>query len=198
MERPERREAPPLPAEALERLSEVDESAIEAFLRRLEAAGVEHEVRGHEPARHARHLASLCGVALHEAARATLFYSDGAAVLGVVPADRKVSAPVLRALLGVADLRVLRGDRGVGRVGWANLPGAAGVLPAVPGLFRASCVVDARLTMDGTPKLVFALDPGRSVRISAADYVRAAGARIERFTGTTRLLPEGGMVDDGT
>ena len=124
-----------------ERLRRVCPSALADFLGALADAGIPHEVRAHEPARHARHLASIWGVPLHQAARATLFYADGDAVLAVVPADRKVAAPRLRTLLGVADLRVLRGDRGVGRAGWINLDGEPGALPAVPALYGARALV---------------------------------------------------------
>jgi prolyl-tRNA editing enzyme YbaK/EbsC (Cys-tRNA(Pro) deacylase) len=169
-------------------------SAAEQFVARLRALGIAHELRRHEPARHARHLAALWQAALPEAGRATLFAADAAAVLCLVPADRKVSAPRLRDLLGAADLRVLRGDRGVGRIGWLNLPAPPGALPGVPGIYGARCLVDERVL--ALARLIVALDPGRSVRLRPDDYVRASGAAVARFTGSTRLLAGGGMVDD--
>ena len=81
-------------------LTAFDPGAEERFLAALAAAAVPHELREHEPPRHARHLAALWGAALHQAVRATLFFADGTAVLGLVPADRKVSAPRLREVLG--------------------------------------------------------------------------------------------------
>lgn len=149
-------------------------------------------MREHEPARHARHLASLWGAALPEAGRATLFYGDGKAVLVVVPADRKVSAPVLRELLGAHELRVLRGDGGVGRLGWHGLEGALGALPAVPALYGAPLYVDERVLTQR--RLIVALTHGRSIELAPLDYVRLAGGTVAQFTGLTRLLPEGGMV----
>ncbi len=176
-------------------LAGVDGSAIERLLECARQDGVAIEIRTHEPARHARHLAALWGAALSETGRATLFYADGSAVLGVVPAGRKVSAPVLRAVLGVEDLRVLRADRGVGRLGWRNLPGEPGALPAIPALYGARCYVDERVME--LSAIVLALDPDRSLRIAPADYARLVGATVARFSGTTRLLPEGGMIDEG-
>ena len=129
----------------------VDPAAPAALRRRLTDAGEPYELRAHEPARHARHLAALWSLPLDEAIRATLFYASPQAappgpgsapadvpapVLVLVPADRKIAAPRLRELLGAAELRVLRADRGVGRVGWRGLPGAPGALPAVPGPLR--------------------------------------------------------------
>jgi prolyl-tRNA editing enzyme YbaK/EbsC (Cys-tRNA(Pro) deacylase) len=172
----------------------VDPGAPAAFLQALIAAAVPHELRHHEPARHARHLAAVWDIPLSEAGRATLFVADGAPVLVLVPADRKVSAPRLRDLLGATDLRVLRGDRGVGRAGWHGLPGDPGALPAVPGLYAASCLLEARV-MD-LPRVVISLQPGQSLSLSPADYGRRTQATIASFTGSTRLLPEGGMVTE--
>lgn len=154
--------------------------------------GVPHAVRAHAPLRHARHLAQVWGVALAQAGRATLFGADAGPVLALVPADRKVSAPRLRGLLGATDLRVLRGDRGVGRVGWAGLAGEPGALPAVPEMYDAECWVDERvLTLT---QIVVTVEPTRSVALAPADYVRLTDARVAAFTGRTRLLDEGGMV----
>jgi prolyl-tRNA editing enzyme YbaK/EbsC (Cys-tRNA(Pro) deacylase) len=119
---------------------------------------------------------------------------DGAPLLAVVPADRKIGAPRLRTLLGATELRVLRGDRGVGRVGWAGLPPPPAALPAVPAIYDAECMVD-ELVMR-LPRLVVALDGTRSMGLAPADFVRLTQARIGRFVGTTRLLPAGGMVED--
>ena len=177
-----------------ERLRRVFPPAAAQFLRDLAAGGAPHELRTHEPARHARHLASIWGVPLGQVGRATLFYADGESVLVLVPADRKVGAPRLRDLTGAADLRVLRGDRGVGRVGWAGLDGDPGALPAVPVLYGARCLVERLVLEHG--RLVIPLAPGQSVALAPSDYVRLTGARVGRVAGTTRLLPEGGMVDD--
>ncbi|MGH2351134.1 MAG: YbaK/EbsC family protein [Chloroflexota bacterium] len=184
-----------LPARVLAGFAAVDRTAPDRFLLRLAAAGIPHERRRHEPARHARHLAAIWSVALHIAGRATLFYADGAAALAVVPADRKVAAPRLRNLLGASDLRVLRGDRGVGRVGWRGLPGEPGALPAIPDTFHARCLVDELVL--NSPRLVISVDAGRSVALAPADYVRVVGAETARFVGATRLLPGGGMVTEG-
>jgi prolyl-tRNA editing enzyme YbaK/EbsC (Cys-tRNA(Pro) deacylase) len=165
------------------------------FLERLAAAAVPHELRTHEPPRHARHLAALWQRPLPEAGRATLFYADGGSVLAIVPADRKVSAPRLRLVLGKADLRVLRADRGTGRIGWTNMPEPAGALPGLPGLYDAPGYVDERVTL--LPWVIVALLRGRSVSLSPQNLVRITGARVASFTGTTRLLPEGGMEDEG-
>ena len=93
----------------------VDPAAPAALRRRLTDAGEPYELRAHEPARHARHLAALWSLPLDEAIRATLFYASPQAappgpgsapadvpapVLVLVPADRKIAAPRLRELLG--------------------------------------------------------------------------------------------------
>ena len=187
------------------RLGSIDVGAVQRFLAAARAAGVEHEVRSHEPERQGsrpaagprggtRHLAAIWGAPLHEVGRATLFSADGAAALVVVPADRKVSAPRLAAVLGAATLRVLRGDRGVGRLGWPPLPGEPGALPALPALFGARGYVEELVLH--SPHLVIALGGGRSVRLRPDDYVRLTGARVARFAGSTRLLPDGGMRDE--
>lgn len=165
-----------------------------AFLQALKDAALPYDLRHHEPARHARHLAALWNIPLPEAGRATLFAADGVPVLALVPADRKVSAPRLRDFLGVTDLRVLRGDRGVGRAGWHGLPGDPGALPAVPDLYGARSLVEARVL--DLARVVISLQPGQSVGLSPADYTRLAQATIAPFTGSTRLLPEGGMVTE--
>jgi prolyl-tRNA editing enzyme YbaK/EbsC (Cys-tRNA(Pro) deacylase) len=182
------------PDPAFLHLSAVDSAAPARLLEAVRRAGLRHDLRDHEPARHARHLAALWGAALPDATRATLFYADGRAVLVAVPADRKVSAPLLRQVLGAQELRVLRGDRGVGRLGWHNLPGPPGAVPSVPALFDAPLYLDERLV--ARPHVIIALSPERSLRLSTAEYVRLTGASVARFTGPTRLLPEGGMVLD--
>lgn len=141
--------------------------------------------RTHEAAHHARHLAALWSVPLAQAGRATLFAADGVPVLCLVPGDRKVSAPRLRDLLSARDLYVLRGDRGVGRAGWRDLPGAPGALPALPGVFGAACLVDD--TVMTLPRLVVSLGGGESASISPADYTALVDARVASFSGTTRL-----------
>src|SRR5688500_6350987 len=153
---------------------EVDSSATERFLAAL--AAVPHELRHHEPARHARHLASLWNVHLAEAGRATLFFADGAAVLVLVPADRKISAPTLRSLLGAEELRVLRADRGVGRIGWTNLNGPPGALPALPALFTATMLIE-ELAL-APQRLVLSVDSSLSVALAPADYITLVNARV--------------------
>ena len=175
-------------------LAGVDDSSVANLLMRARQDGVTLELRTHEPARHARHLAALWGAALWETVRATLFYGGGFAVLGVVPADRKVSATLLRTLLDVDEIRVLRADRGLGRIGWQNLAGEPGVLPAVPALYGARSYVDERVMERRL--IILAIAEGRSLRIAPADYVRITCAMVAKFSGTTRLLPEGGMIDE--
>ena len=172
----------------------VDPAAANRLLQALQQQGVAFTLRTHEPPRHARHLAALWPIPLQEAGRATLLAADGAPLLVVVPADRKIGAPRLRTFLGAADLRVLRGDRGVGRVGWVGLPPPPGALPAVPAMFGARALVDELVFR--SPQLVIAVDGTRSIALSPADYQRVAGAETARFAGTTRLLPQGGMVED--
>jgi prolyl-tRNA editing enzyme YbaK/EbsC (Cys-tRNA(Pro) deacylase) len=172
----------------------VDLAAAERLLQALAERRAEFSLREHEPPRHARHLAALWQVPLHEAGRATLLVADGEPLLAVVPADRKIGAPRLRSLLGATDLRVLRGDRGVGRIGWEGLPAPAGALPAVPAIFGARGLLDELALR--SPRLVIALDGTRSIALAPAEYLRAAGVAPARFAGTTRLLPGGGMVED--
>ncbi|HEX2325657.1 MAG TPA: hypothetical protein VHQ00_09675, partial [Chloroflexota bacterium] len=96
--------------------------------------------------------------------------------------------------LGAAELRVLRADRGVGRVGWRGLPGAPGALPAVPALFGARLLVDVLVLRHR--RVVLTLEPGRSLALSPRALLRLAGGQEVSTTGRTRLLPEGGMVRD--
>ena len=161
----------------------VDAGAPARFLAALPS--VPHELRHHEPARHARHLASLWNVHLAEAGRATLFYADSAPTLVLVPADRKISAPTLRTLLGAEELRVLRADRGVGRIGWTNLNGPPGALPALPALFTATMLVD-ELAL-APQRLVLSIDAGCSVALAPADYITLVTARVVNVAGRTEL-----------
>jgi prolyl-tRNA editing enzyme YbaK/EbsC (Cys-tRNA(Pro) deacylase) len=177
-------------------LSAVDAGAVQRFLEALRTASVPHVVRRHEPARHARHLAAIWQVPLPHAGRATLFSADGTPVLAVVPADRKVSAPRFSAILGASVLRVLRADRGVGRLGWHGLPQPAGALCAVPGVYGARLYVEEQVL--ASSDLVVALDSGRSVCLRPKSYAAVGGATVARFAGTTRLLPEGGMIDEAS
>jgi hypothetical protein len=164
----------------------VEVAAADAFLTRLRERHAPFDCRTHAPARHARHLAQLWGVPLHAAGRATLLMADMRPVLALVPADRKISAQRIRPLLHAGDLRVLRGDRGVGRLGWRDLPGPPGALPAVPGVFAAASWVDTEVLE--IPALVVALDGTRSLRLRPQDYVAACHSHVESFIGTTRLF----------
>ena len=166
----------------------------EAFLAWVRAAGEPHVVREHPPVRHARHLAASWGMALGDAVRATLFDADGATVLVAVPADRKIDAPRLRVALGVARVAVLRADRGVGRLGWVNLPGDPGALPGLPGPFGAHLFVDPEVL--DRDEVVVAFSPTSSVRVGPGAYLAATGGTRLACVGITRLLPEGGSVED--
>lgn len=171
----------------------VDPSAVDRFLARLDERHLVYELREHEPPRHARHLAALWHAPLHQAGRATLFCADGQSVLAVVAADRKVSAPLFRSVQQVVEVRVLRADRGVGRLGWTGMGGEPGALPAVPELFGARGVVDHTVAAE---RVILSLGGTRSIALRRADYAAAVGAAVLRFTGATRLLPAGGMVID--
>jgi hypothetical protein len=89
---------------------------------------------------------------------------------------------------------VVRGDRGVGRVGWQGLPGEPGALPAVPGLYSARALLEVELL--DLPEVLLTIAPGRSVALAPSAYAGVVGAATARFAGRTRLLPEGGMVRD--
>ena len=75
------------------------------------------------------------------------------------------------------------------------MPEPAGALPALPAYYGATGWVDERVLLGDLA--IIALSGGRSIALAPRDYVRTIGARIAAFTGTTRLLPEGGIVDDG-
>ena len=167
--------------------------ASERFVSRIRAAGAGHEVRVHEPVRHARHLAATWMRPLGITVRATLFEADGEHVLVAVPADRKIDAPRLRGALGVDRLAVLRADRGVGRLGWTNLPGDPGPLPGLPEPFGARLIVDPEIL--GAEDVVLSFSPTSSVRVAPSAYVTVAEGVVVGCVGRTRLLPGGGVTD---
>jgi prolyl-tRNA editing enzyme YbaK/EbsC (Cys-tRNA(Pro) deacylase) len=170
------------------------ENARDTFLTTLRDAGEAHQVRHYGGVRHARHLASLWGRPLTSTVRATLFDAEGACVLVAVPADRKIEAPRLRKVLGVAQLVVLRADRGVGRLGWVNLPGNPGTVPGLPQPFGARLIVEGELL--ALEDVVVPLTPTTSVRVTPVAYLTAVGGEAVQCVGRTRLLPEGGAIDD--
>ncbi|MSQ44169.1 MAG: hypothetical protein EXR45_08185 [Chloroflexi bacterium] len=168
--------------------------AVTRFLDLMAVRHIEFEMRTHHEARHARHLASMWEVGLSATVRATLMAMDGSPVLFAVPADRKIDAPGVRARMGVVAISVLRGDRGVGRVGWEGMEGHPGALPCLPDMFGASLMIDPELT--GSGPIVIGLGGGQSIRCDGTRLAEACGGTVIRCVGRTRLLPEGGMVDD--
>ncbi|HAH15762.1 MAG TPA: hypothetical protein DCL45_06980, partial [Chloroflexi bacterium] len=168
--------------------------AVTRLLDLVSTSRIDFETRSHPEPRHARHLASIWEVGLSATVRATLMSMDGRPVLVAVPADRKIDALGVRARTGASTISVLRGDRGVGRVGWEGMEGQPGALPCVPEMFGASLLIDPELT-DAGP-IVVGLGGGQSLRCDGMQFAEALGARVIRCVGRTRLLPQGGMVDD--
>lgn len=168
--------------------------AVARLLDLMASRHIEFETRTHHEARHARHLASMWGVALSATVRATLMAMDGNPVLVAVPADRKIDAPGVRARMGAVAIVVLRGDRGVGRSGWEGMEGPPGALPCLPEMFGASLMIDPELT--GLGRIVIGLGGGQSIRCDGTRFAEECAATVIRCVGRTRLLPEGGMVDD--
>ncbi len=168
--------------------------AVTRLLDLMASRHIGFEMRTHHEARHARHLSSMWEVALSTTVRATLMAIDGSPVLVAVPADRKIDAPGVRARIGAVAIAVLRGDRGVGLLGWVGMEGQPGALPCLPGMFGASLMIDPELT--GSGPIVVGLGGGQSFRCDGTLFAEACGGTVIRCVGRTRLLPEGGMVVD--
>ncbi len=168
--------------------------AVTRLLDLISTSHIDFETRSHPEPRHARHLASIWEVGLSATVRATLMSMDGRPVLVAVPADRKIDALGVRVRTGASTISVLRGDRGVGRVGWEGMEGQPGALPCVPEMFGASLLIDPEVT-DAGP-IVVGLGGGQSLRCDGVQFAEALGATVIRCVGRTRLLPQGGMVDD--
>ena len=168
--------------------------AVTRLLDLLTKGRIEFEMRTHPVPRHARHLASMWEAGLSATVRATLMSMDGRPVLVAVPADRKIDVPAVRARTGASGVSVLRGDRGIGLIGWEGMEGQPGALPCLPEMFDAHLLFDQELTEAGP--IAVGLGGGQSIRCDGRQLADELGATVFRCVGRTRLLPQGGMIHD--
>ncbi len=76
----------------------------------LHSRGVNFEFKEHEPVKTSQEAADIRGTPLHEGAKALVFAADGATVLAVVPAHKRVGTRAFKRAFGVKNLRMINPD----------------------------------------------------------------------------------------
>ncbi|MFI2105401.1 aminoacyl-tRNA deacylase [Isoptericola sp. NPDC019693] len=160
----------------------------------LEASGIEFRIVRHGPVRSLAEAAAARGVTPAQVVKTIVVRrGDGDFLFVLVPGDRTISWPRLRALLGVS--RLSMPDKEVARdvTGYER-----GTITPFGSLTAWPVVADARL-VDGGPVSVGGGGHGVSATVDGADLVRALDARVADVTdlddpgpaGPARTTPAG-------
>ena len=80
---------------------------IQALLR---SGGVPFTFKEHAPVKTSQEAADIRGTPLHEGAKALIFAADGAMVLAVVPADKRVGTRAFKRAFSIKNLRMITPD----------------------------------------------------------------------------------------
>jgi Ala-tRNA(Pro) deacylase len=141
----------------------------------LEEHGVGFEVLRHEPVYTSQEAARIRGTSLSSGAKALVCKGDGAFVLFVIPADRKLDGHAARKVMGWRKLRFATRDEVLQLTGLE--PGA---IPPFGSLFNLPTLCDGRLA-DGAVINFNAGDHGISVAMRYADFVQVERPQIGTF-----------------
>ena len=140
----------------------------------LTAHGVRHEIVEHAPAFTASSEARAASVPPDQAAKTIVLQDHGAYLLALVPASERLDLHKLRRLLGASKSLRLAGEDEIAEH-FAQFE--VGAVPPVGDAAFAGEIIDRRLAaLD--QMLCSAGDHRHSVRVSPADVVRLAGARV--------------------
>jgi Ala-tRNA(Pro) deacylase len=148
----------------------MNEAVTDRLLAFLREQGVEIAVLTHEPVRTSEEAARVRGTPLAWGAKALVCRADGAPVLLVVPADRRVDTRAFKRAFGVKDLRMISADE------LKTLTGLeAGAVPPFREILGLPTYVDSRLL--DLDRIAFnAGSRSVSVVMPARDYARLAQA----------------------
>ena len=143
-----------------------------AYLREHDA---QFEMLSHAPVSTSEEAARVRGTPLEQGAKALVCRADGAPVLLVVPADRRVDARAFKRAFGVKDLRMISADE------LAALTGLeVGAVPPYGTVLGLPTYVDARLL--DLDRIAFnAGSRSVSIIMPTRDYARLAQATTGLF-----------------
>lgn len=146
-------------------------------LAAADALGLAYEVKRHGPVRSLAEAAAARGVEPHQVVKTMVVrVSEGAHVFVLVPGDREIAWPKLRALLGVNRLTMASADAAYDVTGYVRgtiTPlGSRTPLPVV-----VDASVEGRISLGGGA-------PGVALTLDAADLVAALETTVADVTET--------------
>jgi Cys-tRNA(Pro) deacylase len=146
-------------------------------LAAAEALGLAHEVKRHGPVRSLAEAAAARGVEPHQVVKTMVVrVSEGTHVFVLVPGDREIAWPKLRALLGVNRLTMASADAAYDVTGYVR-----GTITPLGSRTPLPVVVDA--SVEG-PISVGAGAPGVALTVDATALVTALDATVADVTET--------------
>jgi Cys-tRNA(Pro) deacylase len=146
-------------------------------LAAAEALGLAHEVKRHGPVRSLAEAAAARGVESRQVVKTMVVrVSEGAYVFVLVPGDREIAWPKLRALLGVNRLTMASADAAYDVTGYVR-----GTITPLGSRTPLPVVVDA--SVEG-PISVGAGAPGVALTVDATALVTALDATVADVTET--------------
>ena len=152
----------------------VAHESVGALSAYLTTHGVEHEIVEHDAAFTAVSEARAAEVPLEETAKIVVLEDSGAYLFALVPASERLDLHKLRELLGASKSLRLAGEDEIA-AHFAQFE--VGALPPIGDAVFAGEVVDRRLA-ERERVLCAAGDHRHSVKVSPAEIVRLAGARV--------------------